>query len=875
MKAKWMRLAALAAVLFVVATPFAAQPPQQQQPPVSPPPETFAPLNPGQKTCPELVPKGTYTAQTKPRIAVMPFVNTNEAAEKQRFGASVSAMLVTFLKRKSQFVVVERDQKTLEGIAEELKRVGTGQTEQSTDAKVELTAFDALLQGQVTLLGEGKEQRIEVDARLLGMDAKILSVSNKSGSVTERNGLRAVVERLGSDLEQGFLRPYYGSLTVTIPDPTKVRIFLTPILWECAKPDEKPPIELDRTKPQRDDAGYEKWFTAPNVATVNNLLAGWYTIRFERPGYDGIGPNSAANGCLEVAGNYGTPQVVRRTAPECRTQSPNDQYVVEIKPLTIEKWPKAAAPSLTKRAGSLRIMVKREFIDSDYRDASEIPELSSIVESRALALNDERDLTLESESDGGRAEAPKPARLTTTCGSYSFEQAKGGNLVISDYHALPRPEKSKLPIGSYAVSLWAPQYSVAKVDVEVQADVFDQAVMIDLKRAVGSIRVQRNGDAAPTFNLYVEGTETKYKRRIALDFEANKEFLIRGLPLDNYTMYSDLPGFKKWQAMTRLLESDGEKRIKVADQDCVVAQAPDPPVTRPSDPRYVYLIKTQQWLAGRLQPATQGGMRSFFNPNLQDRDDITEMLDNAIKREEFEAKKNDKRRPGAADEPALLVAPSKPRSEGADFNDPFQELRVRLNAVDLLYLSDADTKRIAALPKIAGLIHEYIEKGGAVFALVSSPADYSGMFGAAIPIDTKPVERGELEVRPGSQPGLQIDIKIDSKGKFLFPTVDADKKNPLTDWRVLAYRKKGMKEPVVLERGEADSGGYALVWVDTLSNLEHDTAREALGAAEKRAVAWSQHLMFRRFGPDSPEAKTARDKMNTLVFSVRKEVKAN
>src|SRR4051812_28415186 len=51
---------------------------------------------------------GRYTAQRKPRITVYDFQDTNTEAQSMRYGSSVQAMLVTFLKRKSQFVVVER-----------------------------------------------------------------------------------------------------------------------------------------------------------------------------------------------------------------------------------------------------------------------------------------------------------------------------------------------------------------------------------------------------------------------------------------------------------------------------------------------------------------------------------------------------------------------------------------------------------------------------------------------------------------------------------------------------------------------------------------------------------------------------------------------
>jgi len=72
---------------------------------------------------------GDFTAQRRPRVTVFEFQNTNTDARSALYGPSVEAMLVTFLKHKSQFVVVERQNSTLKRLLEEKQRIQRGQTE--------------------------------------------------------------------------------------------------------------------------------------------------------------------------------------------------------------------------------------------------------------------------------------------------------------------------------------------------------------------------------------------------------------------------------------------------------------------------------------------------------------------------------------------------------------------------------------------------------------------------------------------------------------------------------------------------------------------------------------------------------------------------
>ena len=94
-----------------------------------------------------------YSAQRKPRIAVYPFTDANSQARPPILSASVEAMLVTFLKRKSQFVVVERQK--LGDVKAEWQLGRSGQTNmlpQDPAAKELFEKIDALIVGSVTVL---------------------------------------------------------------------------------------------------------------------------------------------------------------------------------------------------------------------------------------------------------------------------------------------------------------------------------------------------------------------------------------------------------------------------------------------------------------------------------------------------------------------------------------------------------------------------------------------------------------------------------------------------------------------------------------------------------------------------------------------------
>lgn len=96
-----------------------------------------------------------YTAQRRPRVAVLGFDNTNTGALKTKYGSAVEAMLVTFLKRKSQFVVVERQKLNLDRLLSEKERLQIGMVKVSpndTESQALLEKIDVFVLGSVTLL---------------------------------------------------------------------------------------------------------------------------------------------------------------------------------------------------------------------------------------------------------------------------------------------------------------------------------------------------------------------------------------------------------------------------------------------------------------------------------------------------------------------------------------------------------------------------------------------------------------------------------------------------------------------------------------------------------------------------------------------------
>lgn len=835
-----------------------------------------------------------FTAQQKPRVAVMKFENTNAEATQQGFGSSVSAMLITFLKRQSQLVVVERQ--NLDAVLDEWKKRETGVAATPTEVdplspvldptqavpvpqpqQQLLASIEAILDGRVTVLGDS----VEIDARLISPeDAHIIAAGHQSGP---RTALRETVERLGIELEQGLLRPYYGNLTVTVDQPSNVRVFLTPILSVNASDDERPAVPLDRTlTPQARVVQYEKWVTVPNVANISSLLGGWYSVRLERPGFESVGIDSSRIVLQDSPG-----QQPRLAQVNGSPLTPDQQaFVVEITPFETRKWPMDARQvRLTKKGGSVALRVRREFLDSDYMDPATLTGLKTFVRAETrerrdgdnvtqlamLEINDRSDLEVGGAADAARvtsgASLQIQARLDdiARCHPYEpgrvvFDSFNGGRLLVPDYHTLPAAAR-RLPVGSYRVWAVMPNYTVRTTSVFDVADkVEDRIVQVDLKRMTGSVTVFRSEPPSPGSNIVFEGEETKFRLVVPLDFTNSKR--IDNLPVDTYIVTTDLPGFNQWRSTFDLISDAnitttlGSEPAK-AEADlgaCAIKEDKLPAAL------FAFDLKTQPWLAGRVER-----MNRFSDPSLSVRKDFSQMLDTFIAAEE--TRRPDPRR--GNDTQSLLVSRA---SAVIEEDDQLEYLRWYLRQIDLLYLDDTDMQRLLKLPEAAKLVREYIDGGGAVYCFISQPGDFTSILGAPIALEPRKQFRKEVELRPGDVKQMTLDLKLEFQLQREFPVMKVDKAGT-GPWRVVSYRKKGRKEPAILEKGDVATGGYVLVWLDALDQMPiHTVTDEALSSVEKRALMWAQYLMYRRLGPTSPQRTDAQSKLDTS-FTARGEGK--
>lgn len=511
---------------------------------------------------------GRYTAQRKPRITVLEFQNTNAMAQSERYGSSVEAMLVTFFKRKSQFVVVERQK--LGTVLEEWQRNQSGMTnlkQGEPGARELLEKIDGIVLGNVTLLNamaqattaakQGAEQRpaevirgqrIEIDAKLLSRtDGRIIAAAQRSGPVS---CLRAIVERLGVALESEFLRPYYGKLTFKFSEPENVRMFLTPILLDTALDEEKPPVERSSTVLiQADQDKVEPWATNPTTYTIGDVLSGFYSLRLERPGYESIGTESSR---WEARDDFGRVVVRDRTTGQPLDLSDRTQarFIVRVDPLATETIDgDALAFSFRKLGGSIEVRAKREYLDADFASSPEMRVM--LVGNDGMEINRAGSLSEYADDkicDFFEEVTPPLANVGVTriaAGrTFDFQGFKGGGLIFDDYRG------ETLPVGTYKMLVRARHYESDESDVTVRDQDRNKPVRISLLRQSAPLTVTVTGDRAGAA-LRLEGRVTRKHPDVPLD-SVGRALPLR-LPVDEYTAQTDVPGLGKWQRSIDLL----------------------------------------------------------------------------------------------------------------------------------------------------------------------------------------------------------------------------------------------------------------------------------------------------------------------------------
>jgi curli production assembly/transport component CsgG len=845
---------------------------------------------------------GKYTAQRRPRVAVLNFEDTNAGAGEARYGDSVEAMLVTFLKRKSQFVVVERAR--LKDVLEERQRMEHGMVHLDPDdpsARELLEKIDAFILGSVTLLdvvevaetakkhdsgptpapesaaAGGSETsseplreqirgpRIEIDAKLISrFDGRIIAAAQRRGPVA---CLRSIVERLGVAIEQEFLRPYYGSLKVDLSNPEYVRIFLTPILLDTALDEEKPPVERGSTvRIGSEQDIVHTWVMDPTSYTIENLLSGWYTMRLGRPGYDSV---SSDNANWQARVRFGQVELY-----DHRTGTPFEQvdrdlrrFVVHVEPQKIKT---VDADDLKfgfrKRGGSLAPLVMREFVDSDFVHRPQ----RVVLMSKKLDINDfgqpdeyadDRKCDLFDETP---LKPPPYGRTYIAAGKkLDYDAFKGGELVIEDYQG------EIVPPGDYTMTLWEPYYErQEKIAVTIHPQDRDKETKTVLPRKTLPLELVATGPR-PEYRLRLQGRDTHKELDLTLDFSTPQER--PGMPVDFYTASTDIPGLSAWRHTAELLPAVPsppafDPSSKVNDPQLFPESAPQ------RGPLPPLAIKTRFTLAGHLDVFSKSpdplAADLFFDR------EVGETLDRLLYG--LEPPPEPKRgflgtlfRRGGHKSQAAPTAqdPGKvdpQRTAPSRDTDRLRTLLAQhLEMIDLLVLDPRDMVRLRRSPEVADIVRRYVAAGGALFAFISAAGDYESAVGAPLSIEKMGRRTRRFQLAPGDVRGIVPTFekkRVKVKSKRSLPELSAVE----GPWRAVAFTQ-GKKEPRIIERGTRGEGGYVALWLDDPESFRGilggtvQAVEETRANVEDRVLRWARFLMYRRYDPTSEQRRQAEE----------------
>lgn len=838
---------------------------------------------------------GRYTAQRKPRVAVLEFEDTNSEAKSQRYGSSVQAMLVTYLKRKSQIVVVERQK--LGDVLAEWQRNQKGLTNlqpEDPTARELLERIDAIILGSVTLLDDVVEQRgqgeggpgaagekvhrgprIEIDAKLLSRsDGRIIAAAQRNGTVS---CLRGIVERLGVALEQEYLRPYYGQLKFELDDPEHVTVFLTPILLDTALDEEKPPVERRATVKMgsRHDI-VESWTTDPTTYTIENLLSGWYSMRLERPGYEGLGTE---NFKWEARDDYGRVQVYERDTGMPLPRGLIEQqkrFIVHVDPLgrAVIKGNDLGL-EFRKKGGSLSPRVKRQYVDKDFTHSPQ----RVVLVSKRMDINElEGAGEYADDKECDQFKEPPPnitdygLTVVTSGQPFDFEGFKGGAIYFEDYKG------ETLPVGEYSMTLWEPHYLIGESDVLVRHQDKDKLVRSTLQRETGALVLGTTG-LRPPHKVTVRGEATGHQVVLPLDFDNGK--LQPSLPVDRYVAATDVPGLTGWRRAVELPSKNVTAPFFDIKEETapVLKFSPDgedgEKKDGPEEPPPGLRVKTRMVVGGRLSALTSSP--DVNSPDLHVDRELTVILDlllyGAQKDEEegtnvwrtllvgmgkqllyqtalglaqqspdssegrlaaLAALASAERQPAPSPAGSAAAGTESPAGETGTAPGPGQEppappapqpisidpealrelFAEHLEDLDLLILDDEDLARLREMPELTPLLVRYVESGGALFAFASESGDYGRVIGSPLVLKTggKPTERFELT--PGEISGLSLRVE-DKKVQVKSKRIlpELERLDSGGTWRVVAFGK-GRKDVRIVERGYRDQGGYIAVWLD-------------------------------------------------------------
>ncbi|MEP7010518.1 MAG: CsgG/HfaB family protein [Acidobacteriota bacterium] len=882
-----------------------------------------------------------FTAQRRPRVTVLSFEDTNKKAQEAHYGSSVEAMLVTFLKRKSQFVVIERSE--IKKLLDERQRLRLGEVKNDpgdSAGRDLLERVDVYILGKVTLLdgvqtevktaqknseqdeeaaddttsdseeenaGSDRAQiqgaRVEVDAKLISrFDGRIIAAAQRSGPVA---CLRSIVERLGVALEQSYLRPYYGQLRFVLKEPEYVRVFLTPILLDTALDEEKPPIELSRTVTIGSERDVVRpWTTDSTSYKIENLLSGWYSMRLERPGYEGMGTE---NSRWEARDRLGNVAVIDRTTgkPVARTDPQVSRFIVKVDPLTTGLLDgDKQGFRFRKLEGSFSPTVKRQYLDKDY---SRVPARVVLLGGKEVEINrieSPEEYADDQKCDLFNEEKPGPlayGRTYVAAGEeFDISTYSGGELVIEDYKGEP------VPVGKYQLQIWEPNYALQKIQHTVRDGDQGKVMRTALVRQTMAPSLDAPSPR-PAAHGFLDGRDTHYRIGMPLDFSQPKEWA--GIPVDSYSASTDIPGLNRWNQTIELFGGP----VSPPTYD---TESPDfkpgiiGGVAENSAPLVVPKVtfKTRFGLGGRLDALSSRpdalAADLFIDPDIADILDL--LLANREEREEegrggfLALLLGRKKSPPPIDlrvalpqppplpggfGPTLPTAPAQiqvtastpcadeglaaPRTRAkTQLPCNLEALRAllasRLESIDLLILDARDMAGLEASPETASIVARWVETGGSLYGFASEEGDYGGITGAPLAIESLGRRNRRFELAPGDVGAVlpSFEKKVKVKSRRALP--DLSDLVAGGAWRVLAYTKPE-EGPRIIERTSRENGGYVLLWFDDPSAFvgplggRVKKVEEVRRRVEERAFKGARYVMYRRFDLSGDLLRKAED----------------
>lgn len=186
-----------------------------------------------------------------PTIAILPFVNSNQDAQKDGLGISVAAMFGTHLKNETSFSVLERSQ--IARIVGEQQMSSSGLTEAQRQQLGHLLQVEAILTGEVARFGT----LIQMDARLVSVETGQVLVAEYA-SIDGYGKLRESVVAISKSLEMKYLRRWMGDLSISV-QPVEAEVYIEDQFAGKVSPKE--------------------------ALRVGNLLEGRYAVRVLAAGY--------------------------------------------------------------------------------------------------------------------------------------------------------------------------------------------------------------------------------------------------------------------------------------------------------------------------------------------------------------------------------------------------------------------------------------------------------------------------------------------------------------------------------------------------------------------------------------------------------------